>query len=152
MFIAMPFLAFFMKAVVVYDTKFGNTEQVAKGIAKVLNADLIKVADVDPTRLMEYDIFAFGSPTHAWNMSGGMKQAFNRLKGHSFEGKKAVAFDTKIEHRFAGNAATKIQSRLKKLGFTIAMKPVHFFVTDREGPLGDGEMDKVKAFEALKST
>ncbi len=139
-----------MKAIIVYDTKFGNTEQVAEGIAKVLNADLIKVTQVDPAKLKIYDIFIFGSPTHAWNMSGGMKKVFNKLKGHSFEGKKATAFDTKLNTRFAGNAATKIQSKLKKLGFSIAMKPVHFFVIGREGPLADGEMEKVKAFSTLK--
>jgi flavodoxin len=140
-----------MKAVVVYDTKFGNTEQVAKGIAEVLNADLVKVSDVDPEKLKAYDIFAIGSPVHAWNMSRGMKEAIKKLRGHSFDGKKAATFDTRIKHRFAGNAAKKIQSKLKKLGFTIAMKPVHFIVVDREGPLAEGEIDKVKAFAALNS-
>lgn len=139
-----------MKAVVIFDTKFGNTEKVAKGIAKILNADAIRVTDVDISKLKEYDVFAVGSPTHAWNMSSGMKAVFKKLEGHSFNGKKAAAFDTKFNSRFAGSAAKKIQGKLKKLSFDIAMKPVSFFVTGREGPLADGEMEKVKAFSALK--
>ena len=139
-----------MKAIVIYDTKFGNTEQVAKGIAKVLMAEVIKVSEVNPAQLKAYDIFAFGSPTHAWNMSSGMKAVFKKLKEESFKGKKAAAFDTKYNSRFAGSAAKKIQGKLKKLDFDIAMKPVSFFVIGREGPLADGEMEKVKAFSTLK--
>jgi flavodoxin I len=139
-----------MKAVVVYDTTFGNTEQVAKGIAKVLNADAIRVSDVEVSKLKEYDIFAFGCPIHAWNMSSGMKKILKQLEGESFAGKKAATFDTKIDSRFAGNAAKKIQKKLKKLDFDIAMKPVHFIVIGREGPLAEGEMDKVQTFAALK--
>jgi flavodoxin len=139
-----------MKAIVVYDTKFGNTKQVAEGIAEVLNAEIINVSAIDPSQIKEYDVFAFGCPVHAWNMSSGMKTALKRLEGESFVGKKAATFDTRIASRFAGNAASKIQKKLKKLDFKIAMKPVHFIVTGREGPLADGEMEKVQAFIDLK--
>lgn len=141
-----------MKAIVVYDTQFGNTEQVAKGIAKVLNADIIKVTDLEASKLKAYDRFAFGCPVHAWNMSSGMKLALQKLEGESFAGKQAATFDTRIDSRFAGDAAGKIGKKLKKLGFKVIMKPVHFIVTGREGPLAEGEMDKVQIFAALKST
>jgi flavodoxin len=141
-----------MKAVVVYDTKFGNTEQVAKGIAQVLSGNAIRVTDVDPLKLKVYDVFAFGSPTHAWNMSSGMKAFFKKLKGESFAGKKAATFDTKYKSRFAGSAAKKIQSKLKKLDFNIIMDPVSFIVTGSEGPLAEGELEKTKAFSALISS
>ena len=141
-----------MKAVVVYDTKFGNTEQVAKGIAQVLNADIIQVSDLEASKLKTYDRFAFGCPVHAWNMSSGMKMALQKLEGESFAGKQAATFDTRIDSRFAGDAATKIQKKLKKLGFELVMKPVHFVVAGREGPLVEGELNKVQAFTALKST
>lgn len=141
-----------MKAVVVYDTKFGNTEQVAKGIAKILNADTIKVSNIEPSSLKVYDLFAFGCPVHAWNMSAGMKTALQKLEGESFEKKKAATFDTRLASRFAGNAASKIQKKLKKLGFEIVMKPVHFIVAGREGPLAEGEIEKVEAFITLKQS
>ena len=141
-----------MKAIVVYDTKFGNTEQVAKGIARVLNADVVRVTDVDITKLKEYDIFAFGSPTHTWNISSGMKKLFNKLKGESFKGKKAATFDTKYKSRFAGSAAKKIQSKLKKLDFEIIMDPMNFIVIGNEGPLAEGEMEKTTAFSTLISS
>ena len=138
-----------MKVIVIYDTKFGNTEKVAKSIAKILSADVYRVTDVDISKLKEYDVFAVGSPTHAWNMSSVMKVFFKKLKGESFEGKRAATFDTKYKSRFAGSAAKKIQSKLKKLDFKIVMDPVSFLVTGNEGPLAEGEMEKIKAFSTL---
>ena len=141
-----------MKVIVIYDTKFGNTEKIAMDIAKMLNADVYRVTDVDILKLKEYDVFAVGSPTHAWNMSMGMKTFFKKLTGESFKGKKAVTFDTKYKSRFAGSAGKKIQSKLKKLDFEIVMKPVSFIVTGREGPLAEGEIEKIKVFATLIST
>ncbi len=139
-----------MKTVLIFDTKFGNTEKVAMGIAKILNADVFKVSDIDFSKLQDYNVFVVGSPTHAWNMSKGMKDFFKKLKGKSFQGKRAATFDTKYKSRFAGSAAKKIQSKLKKLDFEIAMEPVSFIVTGNEGPLAEGEMDKVSEFTILK--
>ena len=141
-----------MKAIVVYDSKFGNTEKVAKGISKVLSADIFHVTEVDVSKLKVYDVFVIGSPTHAWNMSSSMKTFFKKLEGESFKGKKAATFDTKYKSRFAGSAAKKIQSKLKNLDFEIVLNPVSFIVTGSEGPLAEGEMDKTKAFAVLISS
>lgn len=135
-----------MKSVVVYDTRFGNTEKVAKGIAKALMADISKAPEATVSELKGYDTLVFGSPTHAWNMSDGMKDLFNRMKGESFRGKKAAAFDTKFNRRFAGSAAKKMEGRLRKLGFDIAVEPMSFFVKGMEGPLEDGELQKCEKF------
>ena len=88
----------------------------------------------------------FGCPTQIWNMSGGMKDLFKRMEGESFKGKTAAAFDTKFNGRLAGSAAKKIEGKLKKLGFTLAMNGISFFVTGQQGPLAEGELDKIKAF------
>ncbi len=141
-----------MKALVIYDTKFGNTEKVANGIAEVLKAEAIKASDVEVSTLKEYDVIVFGSPTQAWNMSGGMKGLFKKLQGDSFLGKKAATFDTRFKSRFAGSAAKKIQSKLLKLDFEIVMEPVSFIVIGKEGPLAEGEMEKTKVFSALISS
>jgi flavodoxin I len=136
----------FMKSVVVYDTRFGNTEEVAKGIAKALMADIIKASEVTISELKSYDTLVFGSPTHGGNMSDGMKDLFSRMKGESFKGKKAAAFDTKYNRSFTGSAAKKMEGKLKKLGFDIAVKPMNFFVRDQEGPLEDGELQNCEKF------
>jgi flavodoxin len=39
----------------------GNTEKVAKAMAEVLSAELVKASDVDITALSKYDLIGFGS-------------------------------------------------------------------------------------------
>ena len=39
----------------------GNTEKVARTFAKKLDADMKKPEQIDPTRLLEYDLVGFGS-------------------------------------------------------------------------------------------
>ena len=138
-----------MKAVIIYDTQFGNTKRVAEAIARILNANLFAVSEVQFDQLQDYELFIFGSPIHAWNMSAGMKELMKNLRGTSFAGKKAVAFDTKINSRFAGSATQKIEKQLRNLGFTLAMPGVSFLVQGREGPLVEGEMAKTDAFKTL---
>ena len=140
-----------MNGIVIYDTKFGNTQKVAEAIAQHLKAEVMNAANVEVSSLQNYDFMVFGCPTHAWNMSAGMKVLFKRMQDMSFTGKRAAAFDTKINNRLAGSAAKKIENKLKNLGFTIAIARVNFFVTGREGPLAEGELDKIKTFTIVDS-
>lgn len=56
-----------MKSIVIYFSQTGNTEKVAKaistGIAQVAGScDLMRIQDVNPLRLGEYDLIGLGSP------------------------------------------------------------------------------------------
>jgi flavodoxin len=141
-----------MKALIAYDTKFGNTEKVAKTISEGLSASYAvsckKVTDVSVSELRESDLVLVGSPTHAWNMSRATKSFFKGLGEERFEGKMAAAFDTKFNRKLAGSAAKKIEGELKKLGFKIAVPHLNAYVVKSEGPLGDGEIDRCKEFAA----
>ena len=51
-----------MKNLIIYiSIHHENTEKVAKAIAEVLNAELVKVYDVDITAVSKYDLIGFGS-------------------------------------------------------------------------------------------
>jgi flavodoxin len=146
-----------MEALIIYDTKFGNTEEVAKAIAEGLSpsyeVECKKVDNVSASELRESDLVLVGSPTHAWNMSSGAKDFFRGLGAERFEGKVAAAFDTRFNRKLAGSAAKKIESRLRKLGFKIALPYFSAYVVKSEGPLEDGEIERCKEFSAklLKS-
>jgi flavodoxin len=58
-----------MKAIVIYDTQFGNTEQIAKTLASGMNeqgiaVDCVKVDNIQLDTLTGYDLLAIGGPTH----------------------------------------------------------------------------------------
>ena len=129
------------KALVVYDSVYGNTEKVAKALATGLESggvevDVVKVDAVKFDELGEIDLLCVGSPVHAWNASKPMQEFLERLKTvKGLSGKKVFAFDTKMKSRLAGNAGGKIERKLKDLGLTIAKPSESAIVKGREGPL-----------------
>jgi hypothetical protein len=66
------------------------------------------------------------------------------------DGKKAAAFDTRIDKSpmLTGAASRGIAKRLKKAGYEVVADPESFFVDDSEGPLAEGELDRAKAWGA----
>lgn len=51
-----------MKTLIIYESvRHGNTEKIAKAMAGVLEADLLKPDEIDAKILLEYDLIGFGS-------------------------------------------------------------------------------------------
>lgn len=131
------------KAIVIYDTNFGNTEKIAKAIAEGMEeqgvkVDLINAEEVDASKLGEYDMLAVGGPTHVHGVSKPMKAFLERLRSVDVKGRKAFAFDTKMKAWWAGSAAGGIQKGLKKARMSILKPHSSAIVTGREGPLEEG--------------
>ena len=131
------------KAIVIYDTQFGNTEKVAKALAsgireQEVQVDCVKVDEVDVNKLAEYDLLAIGGPTLAFGMSKPVKDLLGKLEGIDLRGKKAFAFDTKMRFIFSGSAAKGIEGRLKGLGMSTIKPCSSAIVKGRDGPLEEG--------------
>jgi len=139
-----------VKALIVYDSRYGNTEKLAKALAAGLesgglDAEVVKADAVKLEELDKVDLLCVGSPVHAWNASKLTKQFLERLKGlKGLNGKKAFAFDTKIKSRISGSAADKIEKKLKELDFTIAKPNESAIVKGREGPLEENAEKRFK--------
>ncbi len=145
-----------MKALVVYDSVFGNTEQVAQAMGAALGADVavVRVGEVAPERLAGLDALLVGSPTRAFSPTPAIKNWLKSLAPNSLRGIKVAAFDTRIALsdvnsrilpvfvKLFGYAAEPIGARLVKKGGTQAMPPEGFFVKGTEGPLKDGELER----------
>ena len=143
-----------VKALVVYDGLFGNTEKVAKALAAGLESggvdvNVVKVDAVKFDELGKVDLLCVGSPVHAWNASKPVKEFLGRLKSvEGLSGKKAFAFDTKIKSKLAGSAGGKIERKLKDLGLIIAKHSESAVVKGREGPLEEGAEETFKQIGA----
>lgn len=137
-----------MKALVVYDTKFGNTEMVAQAIAAALGPEVraARVDTIKPADLTGLDLLIVGSPTQAWSASKGTKALLSSLQGRALSGVRAAAFDTGFTSRLSGSAAKKIERALRRRGCTIVAPATRFFVKGTEGPLADGELEKAAAW------
>jgi len=131
------------RALVIYDTKFGNTMKVANALVQGLAAQGIEAESVNIVRvaidtLSEYDALLIGGPTHRQKTSELMAMFLDRLDRAHVSGKAGFAFDTKVEHRFAGSAGRRIEKKLKKLGMKVIMPRASAIVVGREGPLKEG--------------
>ena len=141
------------KAAVIYDSKFGNTEKIARALSEGMKreglvVDCLKTDGADPGKLVEYDVLAIGAPTQAFRMSGPMKEFLGKLENVDLRGKKGFAFDTRLKSRFAGSAANGIEKKLKELGVTIIRDYASAIVGGTEGPL---EEKAEKRFEQIGS-
>jgi Flavodoxin domain len=63
-----------MRALVVYESMFGSTREIAERIADGLRnefdqVDVLRVADADVVRVMDADLLVVGGPTHAHGLS-----------------------------------------------------------------------------------
>ncbi|MEV4283420.1 flavodoxin family protein [Actinoplanes xinjiangensis] len=154
-----------MRALVVYESMFGNTEAIARAIAEGLEADFdVTVADV---RTMppfgDTDLLVIGAPTHAFSTSRPRTRAHvtrkATIRARAFgigvreyleyapwlTGVHAAAFDTTMKMPvLPGSAARKAHRRLRGLGCHMVAAAESFHVTGTTGPLVGGEADRAR--------
>ena len=92
-----------MKTVVVYDSVFGNTEQVARRIAEALpgTVKLVKVGGASPQELNGADMLIVGSPTVGGRATRPMQEFLELIPKSVAEKVRLAAFDTRISMKFA---------------------------------------------------
>jgi flavodoxin len=153
-----------MKALVLYDSQFGNTEQIAQAIGDALAAGaettLLRAAAATPGALSGYDLIIVGSPTQRFNATEAMSGQLSKLDLNNV---KAAAFDTRFDRdeveqgvlrfamKVAGDkawAATHIADLLAKAGATVVVPPEGFIVEGTEGPLRPGETERAAEWAA----
>jgi flavodoxin len=143
-----------MKALVIYDSEFGNTERVAQAMGEAIGGEVQKVTDVQPGELADLDALIVGSPTQKFQPLGSIKTFVKDIPPGKLDGVKVAAFDTRIALEDAdsailnvfvklfGYAAKPIADRLEKKGGELAMPPEGFYVEGTEGPLKEGELER----------
>jgi flavodoxin len=127
-----------MKACVVFDTRYGNTEKVAKALEAGLEESGVEtvcagIRDPGVGSLDQYDLICVGGPTHYRTASKEMQNFLESLAGLGLPGKLAFAFDTRRDSRFAGSAAKYIEGRLRRQGLTIVSQALSAIIVD-SGP------------------
>jgi hypothetical protein len=157
-----------MRALIVFESMFGNTELIADAIADGLSSRIsVETAEVGGAPVTiddEVALLVVGGPTHAFGMSRpGTRQTAAEQAQHGVlsariglrewlaaigQGSADVAvatFDTRIDRpHLPGSAARAADKRLRRLGFRI-LTPAHsFYVADTEGPLIDGERERAR--------
>ncbi|WP_432477955.1 flavodoxin family protein [Nocardioides sp. GXQ0305] len=159
------------RALVVYESMFGNTGAVAESVGSGLrtggvDVELVEVGDAPAARDVACDLLVLGAPTHAFSLSrpGTRADAVRQGADESHAGpglrewlgaaahptgdRPVVAvFDSRATKArrlpAAGRAAAKLARRH---GFKVLGPPEAFLVEDVRGPLAEGELGRAQAW------
>ena len=136
-----------MNSLIVYDSLYGNTKQIAEAIGGAITGDVkvLAVGEVDHSELESLDLLIVGAPTQAGRPSSPMQNFLKELPKTAVAGVNIAAFDTRLTTRWVkifGYAAGKIAKNLKKKGGNLLLDPEPFFVKGKEGPMKDGELER----------
>jgi len=166
-----------MRALVVYESMYGNTHVVASNIADGLRSThsvtLVPVAGVTEDLLASADLLVIGGPTHMHGMSSAATRRMaaqaaakpdsglsldpdaagpgvhDLLKRLGAGPALAAAFDTRIDGvpAFTGRASRGIVRLLKRHGYRVIAAPESFLV-GAQSTLVDGEAARARRWGA----
>jgi len=147
-----------MKALVVYDSVYGNTEEIARAIGGAITGDgkVLHAGEASPSELEGVDLLIVGAPTQGGRPTPAMQGFLKRVTEPAVKGMNVSTFDTRISAKWVGifgYAAGKIARNLTKKGGNLVLNPEPFYVKGTEGPLKEGELERAAAWaqEVVKS-
>ena len=131
-----------MSTLVLYDSKFGNTQTLARVIAEELDARAVDAAE--PLALDGVDLLVVGGPTQMHTVSKRLAERLDGLRPGELAQRDVAAFDTRFRRNplLTGSAAKGIAKKLARRGGRLVAAPESFFVADTEGPLEQGEVER----------
>jgi hypothetical protein len=155
-----------VRALVVYESMFGNTRTIAEAIAAGLRSsgidvDVVEVGSAPGGPGEDVGLLVVGAPTHALSLSRPESRA---SAGEQIDGPVlsmgiglrewlaslptgdtlVAAFDTHIDRKVPGAASRAALKRLRRRGYRVAQPAESFFVSDTVGPLVDGEVARAE--------
>jgi hypothetical protein len=166
-----------MRAVIVYESMYGNTHLVADaigaGLGSAFDVKVVPVAQATPEILADADLVVVGGPTHIHGMSraatrkaavesvdkpGSLLELDPDAPGPGLRewfgslGRypaKAAAFDTRLHGPAAmtGQACKGVARLLREHGFDVTAKPASFLVT-KENKLEPQETARAREWGA----
>lgn len=153
------------RSLVVFESLWGNTEEVARAVAQGLgesmDVEVLDVSDGAPMPDEDVDLLVAGGPTHAFSMTRPTTRADARTQGatqgllgpglREWLGSmpdgprrtRIATFDTrvgKVRH-LPGSAAKSAEKEARRHGYTTLPRR-SFWVEGTSGPLLDGELDR----------
>ena len=140
------------KAIIIYESKYGNTRQVgemiAEGMRQVrgIEVTLAEVGQVDLNNLVTFDVILIGSPNHMGGPTGNVRKSIDKIK-LKLENKKIAVFDTYMSKDFE-KAIKKMEKQIveKLSGLVISVPGLSVRVDGMKGPITEGESIKCREF------
>ena len=143
-----------MNTFVIYDSQFGNTEQIAQAIAGALRAfgqaQAVRVDPAHPLELQGVDLLILGCPTQGFRPTPAMLSILGTFSYQALSGLAVACFDTRFRGRlWKHSAAQHMAGQLHTMGVEPIVAPESFFVKftrEGKGPLLAGEVERAASW------
>jgi hypothetical protein len=138
-----------MRAVVVYESLYGNTRAIAEAIGEGLregcHVTVVPVGRAGPDALHDAGLLVVGGPTLVQGMTRRHTGVREWLASLGYLNLLAAGFDTraKLPAVLTGRASKGISLELERHGAFLVAPPESFFVTRQNG-LGAGEAERAR--------
>ncbi|TDW77273.1 flavodoxin family protein [Kribbella pratensis] len=158
-----------VRALIVYESMFGNTERIARairdGLRQYVPAETVAVNQAPSAVPEGVRLLVVGGPTHAFSMSRlstrqeafkqgdlvtpidvGIREWLAALEpAGRADAPQAATFDTRIAkvRRLPGSAARSAAKVLRRMGFRL-LSTDSFFVNETTGPIRDVEIERAQ--------
>lgn len=157
-----------MSVLIVHESLFGNTEQLATAVAAGLggpdHVTTVAAADAPDHIPDDVALLLVAGPTHAFSMTRpgtradavtkgarpdragtGIREWIERVEPRPEL--SVVTFDTRVHVKLVPGSAAKSAARaLRARGFARTRRGETFWVEDTDGPLRDGELERARAW------
>jgi flavorubredoxin len=143
-----------MNSLVIFDSTYGNTEQLARTISEALrqfgHSQAVHIGQEQISALEDRHLLVLGSPTQRWHATAAVHLFLQSVPAATLKDKLVALFDTRYDQAqwLTGSAAADMAKDLKKLGLRPILSPQSFFVASREGPLLADELERAKIWAA----
>ncbi len=142
-----------MRTLLLYDSWFGNTQQVAKTVDEGLRegdgeeVSSRRVNTVLNDEIVEYDVILIGSPNHIGEPSKAVKRQIQRLNDLNLRGKRVGVFDSCFRSQI-GLATGKMENLVRKVAPSaeIISPRLSVVVKSWTGPLEEGELIRCREY------
>jgi len=144
-----------VKALIVYESKYGNTKLVAETIAEGMNqvsgvkTTVVDLKEIDLSKIDDFDTILIGSPNHMGAATRGIRKFIDKLGELKLQKKRGAVFDTYLAKDF-GKAVKKMENQIaeKVPGILLIAPGLSILVNGMKGPVSDGELPKCSEFGA----
>jgi flavodoxin len=146
-----------MKTLILFDSFFGNTEQIARTIGQQFEGEqskTMRISEVKSEDMDDVNLLIIGSPTRGFRPTEATNAFLKDKLPKDLSGINVAVFDTRIAletikskaFRFmvntGGYAASTMAKKLTKKNASLIASPEGFLVTGEEGPLKEGELER----------
>ena len=138
-----------IKRLVIYDSQYGNTEQIARIMGEAIGADVRPAlfGSISAPELGNYDLLIVGSPTQQGKELSSITLLLKAIPENGLKYTRVAAFDTRHKWRWVGvwgYAAPRIARLLKDKGGDLIKPPEGFIVNSTKGPMLRGELERAE--------